>query len=140
MENFFIIIQFIFCRNFSDQVGVQPEVKEDECALTLTETFLCISALDDYLRTVEKSVQNQKRGVCSHRLHKNKFDAVEQLVDGAKSALADGIRKAGSPSDHQKAVLEMLVTALHSTPTEAAEPRNSPAGSHFLKEFVFCCN
>ena len=118
-------------------MGVQPEVKEDECALTLTETFLCISALDDYLRSVEKSVKNQKRGVCSHREHKNKFDAVEQLFNGAKSALADGIRKAGAPSDHQKAVFEMLMTALYSTPTGSAVPKNSAAGLYFFKENLY---
>ena len=120
-----------------DQVGIQPDLKEDECALTLTEAFTCISALDDYFKSVEKSAQNQKRGIGGHRQHKKKFDAVEQLLNGAKSALVDGIRKAGAPSDHQKAVFEMLMTALYSTPTGSAVPKNSAAGLHFLKENLY---
>ena len=108
-----------------------------ECALTVTETFTCISALDEYLKRAAKYV---KEGFVSSR--KMLLNPMVQLFAGARSALAEGIRKAGAPIEHQKAVLEMLMTALNETPigglaSVAGVIKNSSAGARCLmREFL----
>ena len=88
--------------NFVEQTDFQPSLKASQCALTITEAFVCITALDDYLKIVGKSGKK-------HLDQKKKTDGVE-LLNGAKSTLAKAIQMAGSPIAHQKAVLSELLS------------------------------
>lgn len=64
--------------------------------------------MDDYLKSVGKSVD-----------HKKKIDGATELLNGAKSALAEAIQMVGSPIPHQKAVLGILSEAIFSFTTVA---------------------